>query len=73
MTFIQKCEDFYFLDSMYVCMKCATKSLLQKTLRKWFLKNQLDNSKKTKHSKVTYFCIVYASTHILTNPILGTT
>jgi len=30
-------------------------------------------SKVTKHSKVTHFCVVYASTHILTYPILGTT
>ena len=54
-------------------MKCATKSILQKNFEKMVLKNQLDNLKKTKHSKVTYFCIVYASTHILTYPILGTT
>ena len=54
-------------------MKCATKSILQKTLGKRFWKINLTYKSKIKHSKATHFCIVYASTHILTYPILGTT
>ena len=41
--------------------------------KNFFFSKWLNILKKTKpHLKVTYFCLVYASIHILTYPILGT-
>ena len=58
---------------LWLYMKYATKNILQKTWRKCYWKINLTYHSKIKHSKATHFCIVYASTHILTYPILGTT
>ena len=75
----KNCFVFFFADLHFIghlfqnLMKCATKSILQKTLGKRFGKINLTYKSKIKHSKATHFCIVYASTHILTYPILGTT
>ena len=41
----------------------CNKKYLTKDFEKMVLKNHMDNLKKTKHSKVTYFCIVYAHSY----------
>ena len=44
-------------------MKCAAKRILQKKIEEKCFQKSTENLKQTKHSKATYFCIVYASTH----------
>ena len=51
----------------------CNKKQLTKTLEKDGFKKRLKVNLRKKSSKDTYSCIAYASTHILTNPILGTT